>query len=476
MLKIYKKYTLSKMGHTRINKIKIRRTHKSVLIGGSHDDPNFKLAKKQIPNPNNDQKTRITLQQTYNTLLNKILVSLIPPIQNRISVAKNIFDTPIIITNDMFPKNIILYAFIILYTFITYNFKIDIALNNNNNNNINILKSIIDDTACNESSFTQELKNEILTFIGQYIYGKIHSLDINNNLSKNIVDNINHYNTLREYLGCFFNSDKQLESSINVFQYFIITYQNNRSSKIDTITIFNSPLIADKAKKDIVIKEPNNIRSIDTSTSNLKMFFEPQQDAGCGRHALNNILGGKYFIAENTKDHDDTITKKYVKMQPYTLKLITDTPFNLITYCKYLQIQDHGDSKAEYVEVINKKTITHINGSPNCDYTTENYNITLLIFAMQLFGYKISHYNDKELCNIVSPTFIGFIVGTGGHWYVHKKIDTINKYNHPLFVRIDSKEPNPNRNTRTFNEILEYENTKNHMQMLYIVLNTQPHT
>ena len=124
MLKIYKKYTLSKMGHKRINKIKIRHTHKHALIGGSRDDPNFNPNTNQILNPDNDQQTRINLQQTYNTLLNKILVSLIPPIQNRRSVAKNIFDTPIIITNAVFPKNIILYAFIILYTFITYNFSI----------------------------------------------------------------------------------------------------------------------------------------------------------------------------------------------------------------------------------------------------------------------------------------------------------------------------------------------------------------
>ena len=175
------------MVHKRINKIKIRHTHKHALIGGSRDDPNFNLAKKQIPNPNKDQQTSIILQQTYNTLLNKILVSLIPPIQTRLSVAKNIFDTPITITNEMFPKNIILYAFIILYTFIKLYFKIDIALNNN----INILKSIIDETACNKSSFTQELKNEINAFIIQYIYGQIHTLVINDNLSNNIVDNIN---------------------------------------------------------------------------------------------------------------------------------------------------------------------------------------------------------------------------------------------------------------------------------------------
>ena len=469
MLKIYKKYTLSKLVHKRINKIKIRHTHKHALIGGSRDDPNFNLAKKQIPNPNNDQQTRINLQQTYNTLLNKILVSLIPPIQNRRSVAKNIFDTPITITNEMFPKNIILYAFIILYTFIKLYFKIDIALNNNN---INILKSIIDLDACNESRFTQELKNEINTFIVQYIYVQISTLDINDNLSDNIVDNIKHYNTLRDYLGCFFNSDKQLVSSVNVFQYFIITYKADGSSKIDTIKIFNSPLIAAKEKTDNEIKQPNDIKSI--NTSNPIMFFEPQQGAGCGRHALNNILGGTYFIAKNTSDDDKTIKDNYDKMQPNTLKLSTGTPFNLITYCKYLKIKTLGNSTTEYVEVINKKSITHKNGSPNCDYTSENYDITLLISAMQLFGYNISPYNDKELYNIVSPTFIGFIVGTGGHWYVHKKIDKRNAHDHPLFVHIDSKIPDPNRKTRTFNEILEYALTSSLKHTIYTVINTQP--
>ena len=193
------------------------------------------------------------------------------------------------------------------------------------------------------------------------------------------------------------------------------------------------------------------------------------------RHALNNILGGTYFIAKNTIDDDKPIKKNYVKMQPNTLKLSTGTPFNLITYCKYLKIKERGASNAEYVEVINKKPITHKNGSPYCDYTSENYDITLLISAMQLFGYNISPYNDKELYNIVSPTFIGFIVGTGGHWYVHKKIDKRNAHDHPLFVHIDSKDTtDPNRKTRTFNEILEYENTNNHMQMLYTVINTQP--
>ncbi len=69
MLKLYKKYTLSKMGHTRINKIKIRRTHKCVLIGGSGDDPNLNYMHPLFVHIDSNKQNTKSTTRTFNEIL-----------------------------------------------------------------------------------------------------------------------------------------------------------------------------------------------------------------------------------------------------------------------------------------------------------------------------------------------------------------------------------------------------------------------
>jgi hypothetical protein len=144
-------------------------------------------------------------------------------------------------------------------------------------------------------------------------------------------------------------------------------------------------------------------------------FFEPQESLGCGRHALNNLLGGRYFIKSSLLP----ITNDNIKYLPL--------PIPLINLCNFL---------------INTKKITHSVslGGDACP-SDENYDDAVLTSALQIIGFKtylvldLTDPKTTASINTLNSTkdFIGFILNLGGgHWISFRNIGS-NEYR-----RIDS--------------------------------------
>lgn len=139
-------------------------------------------------------------------------------------------------------------------------------------------------------------------------------------------------------------------------------------------------------------------------------FFEPQEGRGCGRHALNNLLGGRYFIKSSLL----TITNDNIKYLPL--------PIPLINLCNFL---------------INTKKITHsVSLGEDACPSDENYDDAVLTSALQIIGFKtylvLDLTNPKTTASIntlnSTKNFIGFILNLGGgHWISFRNIGS-NEY------------------------------------------------
>lgn len=132
-------------------------------------------------------------------------------------------------------------------------------------------------------------------------------------------------------------------------------------------------------------------------------FFENQDNLGCGRHALNNFFGGKYFV----KSSDSAYT--YEELVTVGRDLSTDTPMDLLKVCRFLQTNP----------------TTSATGGECPD--NENYDISVLIYALKMAGYDVEqHYRIPEN----KTQYLGFITnesGTptvSGHWVSVRNIDS----------------------------------------------------
>lgn len=112
-------------------------------------------------------------------------------------------------------------------------------------------------------------------------------------------------------------------------------------------------------------------------------YFESQesQSLGCGRHALNNLLGGTYFI----KDDGQEITDGNVEL--------LEIPVSLMSVCRYL---------------VTKKQVLGSNPCP----TNENYEDSVMMGALRIIGYSATPVILEE----IQDTPIGFIANVGDHW------------------------------------------------------------
>lgn len=122
-------------------------------------------------------------------------------------------------------------------------------------------------------------------------------------------------------------------------------------------------------------------------------YFQPQESAGCGRHALNNFFKGIYFIKDSGVTYTDP---ELVNLDPAT----TDVPISLQSVCRLFN------------EKINLTLVPHVN---ICE-RSENYLIEVLQAALRICGYQAeisSDYNDNDL---TTPEFKGYIINTGGHY------------------------------------------------------------
>jgi hypothetical protein len=121
-------------------------------------------------------------------------------------------------------------------------------------------------------------------------------------------------------------------------------------------------------------------------------FIESQEGAGCGRHALNNFLGGVNFTRG-----------KSVKINSINSLI---TPVNLQALCGYLKEKIEGFED-------------------NYCPADENYDILVLDAGLRLFGFE----QDADVSNTPlteSEDTAGFLVHIPSpkHWYVLKKEET----------------------------------------------------
>ena len=140
-------------------------------------------------------------------------------------------------------------------------------------------------------------------------------------------------------------------------------------------------------------------------------FFEEQESLGCGRHALNNLLGGKYFINEYDPKIDINKIEELPGKQPIALQ----------TICRYL-----------------KKLYSLMDDCPDDEY----YDINTLMFALALYGFVLNVSNqydrrhpvlenrklDKYFDTVDEKNLIGFIIHFPGHWACVRKESSNYRY------------------------------------------------
>ena len=139
-------------------------------------------------------------------------------------------------------------------------------------------------------------------------------------------------------------------------------------------------------------------------------YWERQQSAACGRHALNNLFGTKIFIADDKSEITDATFQT----------LGTKVPISLQSLCRYLSKDERYGDKGTDGKLV-----------PLACPPEENYDNLVLEAALGVLGYKGGipntiegvpirdwkniHTNDKDV--------IGYIVNFGaGHWVAYRKL------------------------------------------------------
>jgi hypothetical protein len=126
-------------------------------------------------------------------------------------------------------------------------------------------------------------------------------------------------------------------------------------------------------------------------------IFDSQEPGslGCGRHALNNLFGNKYFV----KDTSASITD---------LKQTVTPPVGLQNICKFLSKREPFDKK----------------GDDFCP-ANENYDINVLAVALGVLGYSATSPGRKWITekNTDDKELVGYIVNFGeSHWVAFRKM------------------------------------------------------
>ena len=169
-------------------------------------------------------------------------------------------------------------------------------------------------------------------------------------------------------------------------------------------------------------------------------FFEKQESAGCGRHALNNLLGGTYFI--KGKLTDSQYTEDEIKN--VGLNLSEAKPVNLSKLCKYIA----------------GNTNLALTGTNNYCEESENYDISVLTLGLQVCGFNTENksgqlFIEEEETDKIK--LLGYIINYGGgHWvalkYLNKKYSLVNSTTYTY----DSVKNKHDAYINIFNTISEY--------------------
>jgi hypothetical protein len=157
-------------------------------------------------------------------------------------------------------------------------------------------------------------------------------------------------------------------------------------------------------------------------------FFEKQESSGCGRHALNNLFGGKYFLKDNGSIITDTTLNQ---LQP---------PISLLSMCRYLATKGRVRNPDERGEV--------------CP-ANENYEDEVLISALNVLGYRGELVIDIDSLRLIPDGLVGYIINTPGHWITLR-------HTSQGFIKIDSM--NPTKSVFDINIIINEIKGKNKIQ------------
>jgi hypothetical protein len=168
-------------------------------------------------------------------------------------------------------------------------------------------------------------------------------------------------------------------------------------------------------------------------------FHETQENQGCGRHALNNLLGGKFFTSPVSRStFKDTKPYTLNELKIATEKLNPGDPIDLQKLCKYLN-RLYSVKYGEY-----------------CD-SSENYDQMILKTALELIGFDIAQAgkdsrfgNDaKKLTHdILKGDVTGILINTGSHW------TSVRKHEGKIFYMDSVKE---SYETKSKNEVIDDE-------------------
>jgi hypothetical protein len=136
-------------------------------------------------------------------------------------------------------------------------------------------------------------------------------------------------------------------------------------------------------------------------------FFERQEGAGCGRHALNNLFGAKYFTNEN------------ISIDPNTDPATLTPPLSLSALCTYLSAKYPKEPKMFICK------------------SYEDYDTPVLMAALAIIHYPSERINDNALKQSPDYTYnetaqvIGYIINNGdiedkehqnmNHWVALRK-------------------------------------------------------
>jgi hypothetical protein len=339
----------------------------------------------------------------------------------------------------------------------------------------------LNDDLNNNSSIEFDLNGYISKFI------KIINTGYNDT-NKNVTDKI-------EYLK---EIDKLNEYEKKDMEQFLENYHDSLKGAIEITTKLKP---TELVKNDVVIGDINNTQpnsAPDETELPVKneldkfngTFGQKQEALGCGRHALNNLLGHAYFTG--FKPGMDDI--------PYTLdelKDISDKQLNLHKLCKYLTIResnttgmsenksntigmsDNESNTTDMSENESNTTDMSENESNTTDMSEdepcpadENYNITVLIIALGLIGFEINktfqfkndNSNKDNAPNIDDTDVFGLLININQkHWV------SARKYKETIYYMDSSKE---NKVT----EIIKYDDLNNIIidkeNTTYTIINT----
>lgn len=244
-------------------------------------------------------------------------------------------------------------------------------------------------------------------------------------MSDNEIDKLlDDLRTLNSQLG---TGDIQLDLNAQMSEFIKILFGKDESGD-DKIAFLKSKSPVDRKTidkdkfKDFIGRYQSILKGppVESASNNTNFgsfdgtFHETQQNAGCGRHALNNLLGGTFFKSPITED-------AFNKTDPYTLVelktaigiLNTSDPLDLQKLCKCLNA------------IYPAKYCPSVDNGINCCQVAENYDQMVLRTALELIGFDVvpggqgtAFGSDAKIfnSNVLDRNITGVLINPGGHW------------------------------------------------------------